>query len=237
MAISETSYLDRLGRGRTMQAAIAGFSPAFAPADASLLPVAFATFLDSLDALNTATVTLVDQFSAAAEGRKATVKDLYDRAGRILAFVASNKDWAKQLRSIKTIVDKIRGNQPRPNKPPTGSETPDQTKQRSSGERSYAEMEGHLNRLIPALQAITGYAPPAIELSILRLTMLAGSLHTQNLNVANLERQTAAKQAERFENYNGDEGLKEKMKAIKAATRAQYGSSSSEYESVKSIAL
>ena len=237
MAVSETSYLDRLGRGRTMQAAVTGFSPAFAPADASLLPVAFATFLDSLDTLNTATVTLVDQFSAAAEGRKGAVKDLYDRAGRIHAYVASNKEWAKQVRSVKTIVDKIRGNQPKPSKPPTGAETPDQTKQRSSGERSYAEMEGHLNRLIPALQAIVGYVPPATELTIAQLQALATSLHTQNLNVANLERQTAAKQAERFENYNGGEGLKEKMKAIKAATRAQYGSSSDEYLSVKSIAL
>ncbi len=237
MAVSERGYVDRLGRGRTMQAAIAGFLPAFAPVDVSLSPTTFAEFLDSLDALNTATVTQVDQFSAAAEGRKATVKDLYDRAGRILAFVESNKDWAKQLRSIKTIVDKIRGNQPRPNKPPTGSETPDQTKQRSSGERSYTEMEGHLDRLIPALQALGGYSPPAIELTIVRLTLLAGSLHAQNLNVANLERQTAAQQAERFEAYNGDAGLKEKMKAIKAATRAQYGSSSSEYEAVKSIAL
>ncbi|MEK6261234.1 MAG: hypothetical protein AABP62_21750 [Planctomycetota bacterium] len=237
MPVSETSYLDRLGRGRTMQAAIAGFSPAFAPADTSLLPAAFATFLDSLDTLNTTTVTLVDQYLAAADGRKTTVKNLYDRAGRILAYVASNTNWAKQVRSVKTIVDKIRGNEPRPPKPPTGAETPDQNKQRSSGERSYAEMEGHLNRLIPALEAIAGYAPPAIELTLVHLEGLASSLHTQNLNVANLERQTAAQQAERSETYNGDAGLREKMKAIKAAARAQYGSSSSEYESVKSIAL
>ncbi len=45
------------------------------------------------------------------------------------------------------------------------------------------------------------------------------------------------KQQERLTLYDKEGGLREKMKAIKKAVRAQYGSRSSEYTTVRSIRL
>ncbi len=57
MANTEQTFADRLQRGRTMQSKIAGFTPAFAPADVSLLPPAFELFLDDVEAANTVVAT------------------------------------------------------------------------------------------------------------------------------------------------------------------------------------
>ena len=63
MANTEATFADRLQMGKDLQAAIAAFSPAFAPADATLAVAAFLTFLNGLDAMNTDTGAAVAGYS------------------------------------------------------------------------------------------------------------------------------------------------------------------------------
>ena len=239
MPISEKTFADRLGRGREMHAAIALFAPPFAPADVSLLPPAFNTFLDDLDTSNTDTGTLGSSYTTNVDERTDIVKDIKDRALRVLSYVESNSAWISSARGIKTLVDKIRGVVSRPAKAPAPGETPSspQARRRRKGEQSYGDIAANLERLIAALQTIAGYAPPASELTVASLTTLATGYSALNTSMATLAQQAGRSQRDRLDGYDGPDGLSAKMKAIKKAARAQYGTASGEYAAVKSIRI
>lgn len=239
MPVSEQGFADRQQRGQTMQTAIAGFSPAFAPADASLAPAAFLTFVGQLDVLNTEVGTLATQYTNGVEQRAPMMADIQERAARVLEYVKSNSVWAEFVPGLKKYVDKIRGNRPATPKPPASGEAPGSApaKKRSQGELSFGDIEENFERLIAALASVPGYAPPATELTIANLTTLATTFATKNLTMATLGNSLIMKQAARLKAFDGPGGLKDKMKAIKSAVRSQYGTDSAEYESVKGIGL
>lgn len=237
MPISETGFADRLGRGRLLQTAIAGFSPAFAPADTSLAAAAFATFLADLDTQITETGGLGSQYTTKVSERGEMVKDVKARVLRVLSFVESNSAWKKYARGVKSLANKIRGNRPKAPKPPAASETPGspKAKTRSRGEQSFAEIEENFRQLIALVQGITGYAPPATDLTAASLQTLVGKFAVQNTAMGTLGSQAGIGQRERLALYDGPGGLREKMLAIKKAVRAQYGSDSAEFNQVKGI--
>ena len=222
-----------------MQTAVAGFSPAFAPLDPSLAPAAFLTFLNSLDTLNIEVGTLTGQYTIGVQQRTPMMLDIQDRALRVLSLVKSNPAWKPFLPTVKSYVDKIRGNTPKPPKAPAPGETPGSppAKKRNQGEQSFSDIEDNFEKLIAALGSIPGYAPPAADLTIANLTTLASGFATKNLTMSTLGNQVAMKQKARLEAYNGPAGLREKMKAIKEAARSQYGSNSAEFQQVKGIGL
>lgn len=84
-------------------------------------------------------------------------------------------------------------------------------------------MESHLSRLIAKLQKIADYDPPAPELSVAELQALHAALSTKNLAMVELAQELSMSQRDRAAAYDGERGLREQMKAIKAAVRAQYG--------------
>jgi hypothetical protein len=236
MPITEKSFADRLQRGRDVQTAIAVFVPAFAPADASLGATPFGNFLDDLDDLNTEVGTLVAQYTTGVAERTPMVEDIKDRAGRVLAYLKSNSAWKAFVPGIKLLVDKIRNNRLRAPKPPTPGEGAEPVKKRNKGEQSYGDIEENFEKMIAALGAVPGYAPPATDLSIASLTTLATTFATKNLTMSTLGNQIGMKQRARLEQYDGPSGLKEKIKAIKNAVRSQYGTDSAEYNQIKGIA-
>jgi len=237
MPISEKSFSDRRQRGVDLQTAVAGFSPAFAPADATLAPAPFLTFLNGLDTLNTEVGTLEAQYTNGVNQRTPMVADIQDRALRIHSYVKSNAAWKPFQPAVKSYVDKIRGNTPRPPKPPAPGEVPGSppAKKRNKGELGFGDIEDNFEKLIAALASIPGYAPPAADLTIANLTVLATDFATKNLAMSTLGNTIGMKQKARLDGYDGPGGLKDKMKAIKEAIRSQYGSSAAEYEQVKGI--
>jgi hypothetical protein len=220
-----------------LQTAVAGFSPAFAPVDASLAPAAFLTFLNSLDAMGTDVGTAVGLYTNGVQRRTPMMADIQDRALRVLSLVKSNASWAAFLPNIKKLVDKIRGNTPKQPKPPAPGEGPGSppAKKRNTGEQSFADIEDNFEKLIAALGSVPGYTPPASDLTIANLTTLATDFAAKNLAMSTLGNTIGMKQKARLEAFDGPGGLKEKMKAIKEAVRSQYGSTSAEYEQVKGI--
>ncbi len=236
MPISETTFGDRLQQGREMQAAIAIFSPPFAPADPTLAPAAFLAFLDALDTLTTNTGVLVTSYSTEVETRNPQVADIKDRAMRALAYLKSNVAWLRFLPGIKGLVDKIRGNRPRKPKAPAPGEGPTSpaAKKRNTGEQSFGDIAANFERLVAALGAITGYAPPAAELSIANLTILSNDYSTRNAIMSTLAQQIGLAQRDRLDGFNE---LTAKKKAIKQAVKSQYGNNSAENAAVKGIGL
>ena len=239
MANTELSYADRLQRGRDMQTATVGFSPAFAPVDSTLGAASFLTFLDGLDTLNTEVGTLLGQYTTGVAQRTPMVEDIKDRSLRVLSLIKSNAVWKAFLPAIKSLVDKIRGNTPKPPKPPAPGESPGSppAKKRNKGEQSFGDIETNFEKLIALLAGVPGYTPPAADLTVANLTTLANDFAAKNLAMSSLGNQLGMKQKARSDAYDGDTGLRARMKAIKEAVRSQYGSSSPEYEQVKGIAL
>ena len=237
MPISERTFADRLGRAQQLQAAVATFSPAFAPADTGLGATGVQTFVDGLDVLNTETGTLATQYSNEVDAREVMVKDVKARTLRVLSFVESNTAWAKYARGIKKLSDKIRGNRPKKPKAPVSGETPGSpaVKARNTGEQSFVEIAENFAQLAEAVAGVPGYSPPAAEITAANLETLAEVFAAKNKAMATLGRQVVQKQKDRLAGYDGPGGLKEQMIAIKKAVRAQYGSESVEYGAVKSI--
>ena len=239
MAISERSYVDRFQRGQELHSAIVGFTPAFAPADANLLPAVFEVFLDTIDHVNTEVETLAGQYTTGVEQRTPLVADIKERSARALEYVKSNGVWKAFVPALKRSVDKVRGNVRRkPTVPAPGEEPgPPPANKRSQGERSFSDIEENFERLIAGLDAVPDYAPPAAALSVASLTTLANDFASRNLAMSTLSNQLGMKQKERLELYDGPGGLRDKMKAIKSSVRSQYGTNSAEYGQVKGIGV
>lgn len=234
MSTSERSYADRLQRGRSLQSAIGGFTPVLAPADASLSPAAFRTFLDGLDTLNTAVAAAESDWLDKAGTRVELVKDIKDRALRASSRVKSNVAWKGKLPQAKTAADNLRGYRTLQPKPPEdGTPAP---KTRAQGDQSFGDIKTLLDKLIAALKVIPGYDTGSPEdISTAGLTTLSTQLDGLNMLVAGKEQALAAARTPRKDGYDGENGLATKMKAIKETTKSQYGATSPQHAQVKSI--
>jgi hypothetical protein len=85
---------------------------------------------------------------------------------------------------------------------------------------------------------VTGYAATVGSgLMITELTAQDAAFTLLNDNVSEAEETLAEAQRIRKDFYDGENGLKEKMKSIKKAVRSQYGSASTQYAAVVGIAL
>jgi hypothetical protein len=234
MPISEASFADRLQRGREMQVAIAAFTPAFAPIDASLAAAAFDTFLNGLDTLHTTTGTLISQYSTEVPLRNDMVLLIKRLAAQVLAIIKSNPVWKNHVPAIKSLADKIRGIRPKARKaaPPPPGTPPAELKRRSTGEQGFGDIEENFERLIAALGGVPGYTPPAAEITIAALTTTANTYAAKNLTMATLFAQLTTSQRDRVDGFKL---LNEKMKAIKQAVRGQYGPGSPESDQIGGI--
>lgn len=233
MANIESSYADRLQRGREIQAATAGFSPAFAPADADLQPATFGTFLNGLDLQNTAVAAALADWTTDAASRTAMVADIKARALRASSRVKSHSAWKLSVPAVKAAAENLRGY--RTPKPKTPDDAPP-PKTRQKGDQSYADIKGLTDKLVAALKKVTGYdsGSPG-DISTAGLAAIATQLDGLNQLVAGKEQALASVRAPRKEAYDGGGGLKEKMLAIKEAARSQYGPKSPEFLRIKGI--
>ncbi len=238
MANTEQTFADRLQRGRTMQSKTAGFAPAFAPADASLLPPAFNLFIDDVEAANTAVASAVSAENNATTARKNLMLQIKDRTTRLVNYVGSNSAWDEYLPAVKMAADKVRNYR---SKKKAGTPPPDGTpadKKRMTGQQSYGDIDGLFEKVLEALKLVPGYTPAATEIQLATLDTLKTDFRAANKNVATKGAATTKAERTRKPLYDAEKGsLRAKMKAIKKATRGQYGVSSAQFAEIKSIRL
>ncbi len=88
----------------SLHSVIVAATPVFAPADADLAPAAFATFLSSVAAANTAVATTIADWHTAVAARTDLVVTIKERALRALNRVKSNRAWDLQLPAVKAAI-------------------------------------------------------------------------------------------------------------------------------------
>lgn len=233
MANSEQSFADRLDRGNSLHAVIAGFSPAFDASDPALLPAAFQTYLGSLETANQAVTDTAADFTDATTNRSELADGLKATALRAKDYVTSNVNWKKWHTAVGRAADKVRG-YALPKKPAT---PPKPVRKGARSQQGYGDLAKLFNALIAALKKVTGYDEAVFAgLAIDDLEAQRAAYVTAMGTVTEKEADYNDAVSDRAELYNDkDTGLNAKMKAIKKATRSQYGGTSAEYAAASAI--
>lgn len=236
MSNTESTFADRLGRASLLKQIVEGFIPAFIPGDSSLTPANFETFNDTLSAKNTEVGWLRGTYTTKTSIRNDMVIDLKDRSKRTRDFVVSVKSLEQFHLTAKRLVVKITSFRSGKSTASTEPNNQDNQAKRNKGEQSFAEIANNFKALISLVTNIGApYTPASPDLTVVNLTALHGNLVSQNEQMGELLGVIAVSVKERKDLYNGDNGLRDKMKAIKNAVKSQYKADSPQYLSVKGI--
>lgn len=235
MPNSETTFADRIQRANILKSATENFSIPFSPTDPDLGPGPFETFLIGLEAKNDEVNHVKVDYTQGSQERILVVKDLKDRSRLTLSNVESVGAYKKYVYSVRQVVRKILNySVPKPQLP-SGDPLSSSEKKRNKGEQSYSDIEHLFTKLIETLKNIPGYTHINPDLQIANLEILQTQLDQKNKVMATMASQVTLKTKERKELYDGENGLREKMIAIKKAVKSQYGANSPEYLSVIGI--
>ncbi len=242
-ANNEQSFPDRLGRAREMHATIDGFTPVFAPVDSNISPSAFQSYCNGCEAANTDVSEAESVFTTITGERSDAAAALQAKAGKVQDYVESNVAWKKYHKSIIDASRAIRGVSTPARKPPApapGSPPPPVKPARSGAksQKGYADIAKNFSKLVKAVAKITGYtATVGSGLVLTELSAQETAYVALNSAVQDAEATLGEAQTTRTNFYDGEGGLKEKMKAIKKAVAGQYGRGSDQAAAVKGIAL
>jgi hypothetical protein len=242
MATSERSFADRHARAQLLQSTIAGFTPSFTPQDANLSPSAFQSYINGVEAANDAVDDADAVFSPLVESRIQAAEAVKEKALRVKDYVSSNVAWKKYFKSVASAADAVRGYRiaKKSPAPAPGSPSSPATKARQGArsQQGFGDLEKLYGKLVIQIGKIVGYTAPAGS-GLLKadLDALDASYAALNNSIAAAEADLTEAQRIRKDYYDGENGLKEKMKCIKMAVRSQYGINSTQYAAVKGIGL
>ncbi len=239
---SAQSFADRLGRGRSIQTFIAGFVPVFAPADPNIAAGAFLSYCNGCEGANTAVSGAETDYTNKTGDRIAATAAIKALAGRVEDSVTSNVAWKKFHKSIIAASQAVRGTKTPTKKPapPAGAAAPAPKPARkgAQSQQGFSDIAKHFGKLVAAVEKITTYsAAPGSDLALVDLNASLAAYVALNSSVQTAEVTLDTAQTTRLAFYDGEGGLKEKMKSIKKATGGQYGRASTQYASIKGIAV
>ena len=236
---SETSFADRLSRARSLHAFIEGFTPFFAPLDPNITAGAFLSYCSGCEAANTAVSDAEADYTNKTGDRAAAAADLKALAARVEDSVTSNVAWKKFHKSVIDASQAVRGTKTPGKKPaPAPGTPPKRARQGAFSQQGFQDIAKHFGKLIKAIEKITGYTIlPGSGLAVADLNPALAAFTALNSSVQGAEATLDTAQTHRSDYYDGEGGLKEKMKAIKKATSGQYGRGSAQFASIRGIAL
>jgi hypothetical protein len=239
MANSENTFGDRLTRAREMQNIILKFDPPFDPANTALQPGNFSSFLDLVETRNTLVATAGPASSAKVSLHSSLMATIKSRTTRVVDYVASNEAWTQFFPGVKQAANKVRNYHPDANKKETPAKAGEPPKRKiKSGQQSYGDIDQWFEKLIEAVKLVPNYKPgPGSNIEVAQLTTLLADYRQSNKDAAVTDAALDSAQRARKTIYDGTDGLRSKMKAIKKAVGAQYGRKSPEYAAVAGIAL
>jgi copper chaperone CopZ len=241
MANTEKSYADRLARGNSLKDAVSAFAPAFAPTDPNIGPDAFASYLSGIEAANDALNDAETAWRLKADARREAAAGIADVSLRVKDHVGANKVWEPCLATVTKAVNAVRGYAPssgKSNVAPAAADAPPPkpAPKGSKTQTGYSDLAKNFDKVIKAVSKISGYTAAANSgLTLAALSAQLDAFRTLNANVSDLEVDLEMAQITRSDYYDGENGLKDKMKAIKKAVRSQYGTSSPQWQAVKGI--
>lgn len=226
-----------------MHTFIDGFTPAFAPLDPNIAPSAFQSYCGGCEGANTNVSEAESVLTTVTGERSDAAAALQAKAGQVQDYVEANVAWKKFQKSIIDASRAVRGVSTPARKapaPPAGSPPPPVKPARSGAksQQGYYDIAKHFSKLVKAIGKITGYtATVGSGLQITELTAQETAYNGLNSAVLDAESTLDEAQTTRTNFFDGEGGLKEKMKAIKKAVSGQYGRGSDQAAAVKGIAL
>ena len=236
---SEKSFADRLSRAHSLHAFIVGFTPLFAPLDPNITAGAFLSYCNGCEAANTVVSDAEADYTNKTGDRAAAAADLKALAARVEDSVTSNVAWKKFHKSVIDASQAVRGTKTPGKKPALAPGTPPKrARQGAFSQQGYQDIAKHFGKLIKAIEKITSYTIlPGSGLAVVDLNVALATFTALNSSVQGAEATLDVAQTNRSAFYDGEGGLKEKMKAIKKATSGQYGRGSAQFASISGIAL
>lgn len=243
MSNSERTFADRLGRARTMNESIKGFSPVYDPVEETIKKDIFAAFIDEVSQANLVASLHNGNYRTQAKERRDMITDIKTRALLVLSHFKSTKALADHVPVIKTKVYTLRGYRlPRkdiPTNPPPveGEAQTEVPKTRSTGEQSYSDIYETFRALNALLETMGNYAPKNASISLMTLDTLAAALKDKIDEIDATDASLTTAIFTRKELFDGTDGLRERMLRVKQAVRSQYGSASLQFKAVKGIGL
>ena len=242
MPLSEKSFADRLDRGNDMHAVIDAMTPPFNPTDANLAPGAFQSYLNGVESANDDVSTAESVLTPLTDDRFAAADALKDKALRLKDHVGANVAWKKYVKAVTTAADAVRGYRApkKPAAPVPGAPVapPKRARQGARSQQGFADLEKLFGKLIAQIKKVTGYTAAAnSELRIVDIEAQDAAFTTLNDDVSTAEANLDEAQRIRKDYYDGENGLREKMKCIKKAVRSQYGAKSTQYAAVNAVKI
>lgn len=225
-----------------MHAIIDGLTPAFTPEDPNIQPGAFQSYLNGVESANDAVSEAEATLTPMTDERFAAADALKDKALRLKDHISANVVWKKHLKAVSAAADAVRGYRA-PKKPaaPAPGAAPAAPKRAAKGSKSqqgFADLEKLFGKLIAQIKKVTGYsAPVGSALTVAAIEAQDAAFTLLNDNVSTAEANLDEAQRIRKDFYDGENGLKEKMKCIKKAARAQYGAKSTQYAAVNAVRI
>ena len=190
---------------------------------------------------NNAVSTAEAELTPLSGGRVADARELRAMALRVKDHVKANLLWKKHARAIGAAADAVRGYRPTKKAAAPSSEAgsvPPKPKRRGSGPQySYANLAKLFAKLITRLTKIAGYvAMTGSGLTIAELSAQKAAFSALNDTISTAETDLSEARRIRKEFYDGDAGLRVKMKCTKHAVRSQYGAASPQFAAIRTIA-
>ena len=225
-----------------MQSKIAGFTPVYLPQDQNIGKDAFQSYLGGVEVSNDGVADAEAILDPMVAERIVASDELKDKALRVKDHVSANVAWKKFNTVISVAADAVRGyritKKTAPAAPGAAAAPAKKARQGARSQQGFADLEKLFGKLITQVKKVTGYAAPAASgLTIAALEAQDTAFTLLNDSVSDAEADLEEKQRQRNDFYDGEGGLRDKMKAIKKAVRAQYGSASAQYAAVSGIAL
>ena len=222
-----------------MQAFIAGFVPTFTPLDSNITAGAFLSYCNGCEGANTAVSDAETDYTNTTGDRAGSATDLKALAARVEASVTSNVAWKKFHKSVIAASQDVRGTKTPGKKPaPAPGAPPKTARQGAQSQQGFSDIAKHFGKLIKAVEKITGYtAAPGSDLALVDINASLTAFAALNTSVQAAEVALDSAQTSRSDYYDGEGGLREKMKAIKKATSGQYGRGCAQFASIRGIAL
>lgn len=234
--VSERSFQDRYGRALSLKEALE-LIPGYSPSDEMISLGKFNALLDEIADMNNGIGVLKDEYTRAVTERRLLFFDtqgIKKRASAILNYCKSVSSIKTSMPSIQKMVKKINNQQKPKNSAAPAPEG--EGKKRNTGEQSYAELTQFMYDLNEMLKTLgDAYSPNNPLITTDNLTAYINSLKLKNEASAESDFKYSKAIKERTALYEGDNGLREKMAAIRAYMRGDFGANSPEYLAIREL--
>lgn len=233
---SENSFGARLRRAQDLLTFISGFT-GYTPPRTQESVASFTTLVNSIVTTNASETSLQQNYKAAVDVRQAAFIKTPASVDKLLAPIrgAVEAQFGKkstEAGAIGAIIKTMRATK-LIQLPPDPS-TPTVQNSISQSERSYGSMTQYFNDIINTLTQFTAYNPTNVAIKIVTLQTTALQLTTLNNSVATKIQVLTTARVSRQSLYTD---LKDRAQRIKSYVKAQYGTSSNEYNLIKGIKI